>query len=128
MNRRIHPDDLGYSPYKEVIQTLTYQWVHIALPADELVYTDYVQSVSTLLLTTQSPERTTTIVQAVLRQAVDLGKNAAWVDEELKFEGMLEGADRADFLLFELHQAGSPDDAQLDRYNERIKRFARSNK
>ncbi len=124
MNRRIHPDDLGQSPYKEVIQTLTYQWVQAALPADELVYADYVRSVSTLLLTTQSPERTTTIVQAVLRQAIDLRKTAAWVDEELKFEGMLEGADRADFLLFELHQAGSPDDAQLDRYNERIKRFA----
>ncbi|PRY35496.1 hypothetical protein CLV58_11481 [Spirosoma oryzae] len=124
MNRRIHPDDLGQSPYKEVIQTLTYQWVQATLPADELVYADYVRSVSTLLLTTQSPERTTTIVQAVLQQAIDLRKTAAWVDEELKFEGMLEGADRADFLLFELHQAGSPDDAQLDRYNERIKRFA----
>ena len=124
MNRRIHPDDLGHSPCKEVIQTLTYQWVQAALPADELVFADYVRSVSTLLLTTQSPERTTTIVQAVLRQAVDLRKTAAWVDEELKFEGMLEGADRADFLLFDLHQAGLPDDTQLDRYNERIKRFA----
>ncbi len=124
MNRRIHPDDLGHPPYKEVIQTLTYQWVQAALPANELVFADYVRSVSTLLLTTQSPERTTTIVQAVLQQAIDLCKSAAWVDEELKFEGMLEGADRADFLLFELHQAGSPDDDQLDRYNERIKRFA----
>lgn len=127
MNRRIHPDDLGHSPYKEVIQTLLYQWVQAALPADELVYADYARSVSTLLLTTQNPDRTTTIVRAVLKQAVDLYKTSAWVDEELKFEGMLEGADRADFLLFELHQTGTPDDAQLDRYNERISRFETRN-
>lgn len=123
MNRRIHPDDLSNSPYKEVIQTLTYQWVQADLPAGKLVYADYLRSISTLLLTTQRPERTTTIVQAVLNQAIELHKTSAWVDEELKFEGMLEGADRADFLLFDLHQAGLPDDAQLDRYNERIKRF-----
>ncbi|GAB3748568.1 hypothetical protein GCM10028817_07320 [Spirosoma pomorum] len=68
-------------------------------------------------------ERTTAIVQAVLAQAVTLRKTADWVDEELKFEGMIEGADRADFLRFDLQQTGDVDDDLLDRYNERMNRF-----
>jgi hypothetical protein len=49
------------------------------------------------------------------------------VEEELKFEGMIEGADRADFLRFELQQAPALDDQLLDRYNERMNRFATYN-
>ena len=124
MNRRIRPDDLESPPYKELIQTLTVQWVRAELPVRGLTYADYTTDVRTLLLTTQDPERTAAIVQAVLAQAIDLQKTAEWVEEELKFEGMIDGADRADFLRFELEQAAAINDEMLDQYNERINRFA----
>lgn len=124
MNRRIRPDDLGQPPYVELIQLLTDQWSRAVTPTPGLTRPAYARTISTLLLTTQDPERTTDIVQAVLAQAVTLCRSAVWVEQELKFEGMIEGADRADFLRFDLHQSGQPDDAQLDLYNERMQRFA----
>jgi hypothetical protein len=127
VNTRIRPDDLDNSPYKEAIQALAYQWVRAELPAERMTYIDYTTAIRTLLLTTQNPDRTTNIVQAVLTQAMTLRKTAAWVDQELKFEGMIEGADRVDFLRFELQQAESVDDGMLDAYNERITRFAVGN-
>ncbi|MVM30310.1 hypothetical protein GO755_09720 [Spirosoma sp. HMF4905] len=123
MNRRIYPDDLVTSPYKELIQTLVFQWVTADLPAGVMAYDDYIMDIRTLLLTTQNPERTTTIVKAVLTQAIALNKTSFWVEQELKFEGMIDGADRNDFLLLELSQAGEVDDTMLDIYNERVNRF-----
>nr|WP_235985312.1 hypothetical protein [Spirosoma utsteinense] len=110
-----------------MIQTLAYQWVQAELPALGLSYADYITDLRTLLLTTQNPDRTTAIVQAVLTQAIALRKTSAWVDEELKFEGMIHGADRTDFLRLDLQQADSVDDLLLDRYNERINRFDPTN-
>ncbi|GAB3898775.1 hypothetical protein [Spirosoma agri] len=124
MNQRIRPDDLDSAPYKELIQSLTLQWVRIELPADELTFTDYTRTIRVLLLTTQDPDRTAEIVRAVLTQATDLNKTSRWVDQELKFEGMIHGADRHDFLRLELSQAPDIDDALLDMYNERLNRFA----
>jgi hypothetical protein len=124
MVRRIRPEDLDGSPYKEVIQQLAHQWVWAARPATGVVYQNYSTILRTLLLTTQSPERTTAIVKAVLKQAVKLDKTSEWVERELKFEGMLSGVDRTDFLLLELQQAGHVSDQLLDDYNERINRFA----
>ena len=124
MNPPIRPLALVASPYKELVQQLAYHWIAADRPAAGLVYDDYVTTLRTLLLTTQSPERTLAIVQAVLRQAVELDKTAQWVERELKFEGMLQGVDRADFLLLELGQAGEVSDQLLDDYNERINRFA----
>ncbi|GAB4021663.1 hypothetical protein [Spirosoma koreense] len=127
MNRRLHPDDLNSSPYQELIQSLVFQWVHAGLPTKGLTQADYLRDIRTLLLTTQSPARTETIVRAVLGQAATLGKTAVWVEQELKFEGMVEGADRNDFLRFELSQAPELDDRLLDSYNERINRFSAQN-
>ncbi|GAB3958955.1 hypothetical protein GCM10028805_54140 [Spirosoma harenae] len=123
MNRRITPDDLDTSPYKELIQSLALQWVHAELPAQGISYAEYTSDIRILLLTTQNPERTTEIVTAVLAQAIALRKTSFWVDQELKFEGMIHGADRIDFLKFELSQADDIDDSLLDSYNERISRF-----
>ncbi|GAB4044902.1 hypothetical protein [Spirosoma litoris] len=123
MNRRIRPDDLDVSPYKELIQTLAFQWVSADLPAGTITYDDYIVDIRTLLLTTQNPERTATVVRAILKQAVELNKTSFWVEEELKFEGMIDGADRNDFLLLELSQADEVDDRMLDTYNERVNRF-----
>ncbi|GAB4044339.1 hypothetical protein [Spirosoma jeollabukense] len=124
MIRRIRLDDLDNTPYKELIQTLTLQWVRAELPDQGLTYGDYQTDIRILLLTTQDTDRTRAIVQAVLAQATKLNKMSGWVEEELKFEGMIEGADRADFLRFELQQAPALDDPLLDRYNERMNRFA----
>ena len=124
MKRRIRPDDLEKAPYKELIQTLTLQWVRTELPAQGLTYADYQTDIRILLLTTQNPDRTMTIVEAVLAQATALHKTSGWVEQELKFEGMIEGADRVDFLRLELQQADSVDDKLLDSYNERMNRFA----
>ncbi|GAB3257834.1 hypothetical protein GCM10027347_20670 [Larkinella harenae] len=99
------------------------QWEEATLVNQASTDVDYFTTICTLLLTTQSPERTQTILQAVLNQAIALEKNSGWVEQELKFEGMIEGADRADFLLFELHQAGAIDDQMLDSYNLRLNRF-----
>ncbi|MRS60906.1 hypothetical protein [Larkinella terrae] len=124
MKPRIRPDDLTNAPYQEGIQHLTRQWVRAGLPDLGLTETDFTFTIRTLLLTTQDMDRTTAIVQAVLAQAIALQKTSAWVDQELKFEGMIEGVDRADFLLLDLQQADNLDDAMLDSYNERINRFA----
>jgi hypothetical protein len=123
MNPRIGIEALDTSPYKELIQQLAFQWIWANRPAAGLVYQDYITTLRTLLLTTQSQEQTTAIVKAVLTQAVNLQKTSAWVQQELKFEGMLNGVDRADFLLLELQQAGGVDDQLLDAYNERRYRF-----
>jgi hypothetical protein len=123
MNPRIRLDDLLHSPYKEHIQTLVLHWVRAELPAHGLTYVDYTRTISTRLLTTQSPDQTSMIVQAVLAQATALHKTSEWVDQELKFEGMIYGADRQDFLRLELSQATAIDDHLLDTYNERVNRF-----
>ena len=123
VNRRIHPDDLDTAPYKELIQSLTLQWVRAELPAAGLTFADYTADIRVLLLTIQELERTSEIVGAVLAQASDLNKTASWVENELKFEGMIHGADRHDFLRLELSQAPVIDDALLDTYNERLNRF-----
>lgn len=60
---------------------------------------------------------------AVLDQALPLGRSSAWVQQELKVEGMLSCGDRADFLRFELSQLTRVDDATLDIYNECMNRF-----
>lgn len=124
MNRRIRPDDLDSARYKELIQALILQWLRAELPAQGLTYADYQTAIRTLLLTTQNADRTTAIIKAVLAQAAMLRKTSGWVEEELKFEGMIEGADRTDFLRFELQQADPIDDELLDSYNERMNRFA----
>ncbi|QJD80531.1 hypothetical protein [Spirosoma rhododendri] len=127
MNRRIRPSDLDQPPYHELTQLLANQWSQTTLPDPELTHQDYIRTINTLLLTTQNPERTADVTRAVLLQATTLHKSARWVEQELKFEGMIEGADRADFLLFDLYQSGQPDDAQLDLYNERMQRFVTHN-
>ena len=123
MKLRIRPDDLINAPYQELIQILTRQWIRAELPSPGLTEADYIFTIRTLLLTTQDTDRTTVIVEAVLAQATALHKTSVWVEQELKFEGMIEGADRADFLLLDLQQADALDDAMLDSYNERINRF-----
>jgi len=123
VNFRIRPDDLENAPYREAIQTLAQQWVQAELLAQQFSFIDCATTIKTLLLTTQSLERTSTLVNTILDQAVTLRKTSVWVDEELKFEGMIEGADRVDFLRFDLQQATAPDDDLLDRYNERMNRF-----
>ncbi|RRB02503.1 hypothetical protein [Larkinella rosea] len=124
MKLRIRPDDLKTGPYHELIQNLTQQWIRTGLPSQGLTETDYRLTIRTLLLTTQDADRTSAIVQAVLAQAAALQKTSVWVDQELKFEGMIEGVDRADFLLLDLQQADKLDDTMLDSYNERINRFS----
>ncbi|QDK81149.1 hypothetical protein EXU85_22035 [Spirosoma sp. KCTC 42546] len=123
MNQRIRLDDLDIAPYKDLIQSLAIQWVRAELPAQGLTYADYLTDIRILLLTTQDTDRTTVIVQAVLAQAAALHKTSGWVEQELKFEGMIEGADRVDFLRLDLQQAGTLDDAMLDAFNERMNRF-----
>jgi hypothetical protein len=123
VNRRIRPDDLHTSPCKDLIHTLARGWADAALPATGLTYEDYTDAIAILLLTTQSPDRTKTIVQTVLEQATTLHKTSDWVHQELKFEGMIEGIDRIDFLRLDLSQNSSVDDAALDLYNERVNRF-----
>lgn len=123
MNARIRLQDLETNPYKELIRQLAYQWVWAERPAAGLAFKDYINSLQVLLLTTQSPQRTVTIAKTVFKQAVNLDKTSAWVEQELKFEGMLNGVDRADFLLLELQQATGVDDQLLDTYNERPNRF-----
>ncbi|MFC5411474.1 hypothetical protein ACFPMF_19280 [Larkinella bovis] len=123
MKLRIRPDDLQRSPYRDLVQTLTRRWVHAQLPALGLTESDYTVTIRTLLLTTQDENRTRLIVDTVLAQAIALHKTSVWVEQELKFEGMIEGVDRADFLLLDLQQAAVLDDAVLDSYNERINRF-----
>ncbi|MFD1143624.1 hypothetical protein ACFQ4C_21025 [Larkinella insperata] len=120
---RIRPADLEGPPYQKLVQTLAFQWAHANLLHQIPGNNDHVTTIRTLLLTTQDPERTQTIVQAILDQATRLHKTSAWVEQEIKFEGMITGADRADFLLFELHQAGTIDDDLLDSYNLRLNRF-----
>ncbi|WP_080059105.1 hypothetical protein [Spirosoma aerolatum] len=124
MDQRIGFNDLERSPYNEFIRGLALEWALAELPTQQLTYGDYLTNIRILLLTTQDVDRTSQIVKAVLRQAAQLHKTSEWVEQELKFEGMVEGADRVDFLRFELQQAGAPDDALLDQYNERIMRFS----
>ncbi|MBN8824166.1 MULTISPECIES: hypothetical protein [unclassified Spirosoma] len=123
MDQRIGFNDLERAPYNEHIRSLALEWVLAELPAQRLTYSDYLTNIRILLLTTQDVDRTSQIVKAVLAQAAQLHKPSEWVEQELKFEGMVEGADRVDFLRFELQQAGTPDDALLDQYNERMTRF-----
>ena len=124
MNSRITPFMLEEGPYKELVCQLAFLWLKAGLPSGELLYGDYLHAIALLLLTTQNPDQTRAITTAVLNQALDLGRSSAWVQQELKVEGILSCGDRADFLRFELSQLRSVDDATLDTYNERMNRFA----
>ena len=121
---RIGPSQLA-TDYKDLIEHLAVRWTAADLPAPiSYLYLDYVQAIGTLLLTTQNADRTRLIFTVVLNQAVTLGRSSRWVEEELKFEGMIDGADRADFLRLDLEQNGdNVDDETLDTYNERLHRF-----
>ena len=123
MSTRITPDQLDTSPFQEPIQALVEQWVTTQRPALGLLVEELTRTIRVLLLTTQNLARSTTIVQAVLAQAIALDKPAPWVQQEIQFEAMLEGADRVDFLRLELSLAPQVDDALLDSYNQRLTRF-----
>ena len=121
---RIGPSHLA-TDYKDLIEHLAVRWTAADLPAPiSYLYLDYVLAIGTLLLTTQSADRTRLIFTVVLNQAIALGRSSLWVEEELKFEGMVNGADRVDFLRLDLeHNGGDVDDETLDTYNERLYRF-----
>lgn len=124
----IQPHQLT-TDYQGVIEHLALNWVKAELPNPlDYQFADYRQMIGSLLLATQQPDLTTTILTAVLDQARALGKSSFWVEQELTFEGIVEDADRKDFLRYELHQAahfldGQLNDENLDRYNERLHRF-----
>ena len=128
---RIGPAQLD-TDHKDLIEHLAVRWTAAHLPAPvSYRYLDYVQAIGTLLLTTQDTDRTRLIVTVVLNQAIALGRSSRWVEQELKFEGMIDGADRADFLRLDLEQTASVnnnilDDETLDTYNERLARFSTS--
>jgi hypothetical protein len=135
---RITLPDLG-TTYKDFAEQLALRWSNANLSSEwhwegeplpepvSYLYIDYLHTIGTLLLTTQDVERTRQLIIGVLNQAEELGRSSLWVEQELKFEGMIHGADRADFLRLDLEQTASVnnilDDATLDRYNERISRF-----
>ncbi|WP_020607018.1 hypothetical protein [Spirosoma spitsbergense] len=65
----------------------------------------------------------------MLNQAQALDKSPLWVEQELTFEGIIDGADRSNYLRLDLERAtqkadGEVTDQILDRYSERLKRFA----
>lgn len=128
---RIGPAQL-VTDYKDLVEHLAVRWTVADLPAPiSYLYLDSLQAIGTRLLTTQDADRTRVIVTMVLNQAIALGRSSLWVEEELKFEGMIDGADRTDFLRLDLEQTASVnnnslDDATLDAYNERLTRFSTS--
>ena len=135
---RITLPDLG-TTHNDFVEQLARRWSNATLSSDghwdgqpppepvSYLFIDYRHTIGTLLLTTQDIDRTRLLVLGVLGQAQALGRSSRWVEEELRFEGMMHGADRADFLRLDLEQTASLnsvlDDATLDRYNERISRF-----
>jgi hypothetical protein len=104
-------------------------WEEKQLPEPiSYLYLDYLRTIGALLLATQEPVRTEQIFTAVLKQAQALDKSPLWVEQEPTFEGIIDGADRSDFLRFDLDRAiqytdGKVTDELLDRYGERLKRF-----
>jgi hypothetical protein len=115
--------------YQDLIQRLAIRWMkaELANPLDFRL-ADYHPMIGDLLLATQNTDRTTTILMAVLDQARALGKSSVWVEQELTFESIVDGADRIDYLRYELQLAadfldGQLTDENLDRYNERLHRF-----
>ena len=121
---RIKLPDLLRAPYNPFVRRLSQQWASTRL-AGVVPYraTDYQVAINTLLLTTQSMDRTEMIITAILAQARTLGQADLWVDQEMKLEGVMFGTDRADFLRYELSRHEHVDDAMLDDYNMRLHRF-----
>lgn len=136
---RITPPDLSTGDYKDLIEHLAVRWLTAELPPEwfwkgerlpepiSYLYLDYLVPIGTLLLTTQNSDQSQLIFMSVLNQAQNLGKSSFWVENELKFEGMVDGADRTDFLNFELSQAAQVNDTLLDQYSERLHRFTPQN-
>ena len=136
---RITLPDIG-TTCKDVVEQLARRWSNATLSSDwywggepmpepiSYLYVDYLFTIGTLLLMTQDVDRTRLLDLRVLSQAEELDRSSRWVEQELQFEGMVHGADRADFLRLDLEQTASVntilDDATLDRYNERISHFA----
>lgn len=135
----IQPPQLN-TDYKELIEHLAVRWVRADLSPEwywegerlaepiNYLYLDYLNAIGALLLATQNPDRTKQVFTAVLKQAEGLVKSSLWVEQELTFEGIVDGADRADYLRFDLeraiqHTEGELTDEILDRYSERLKRF-----
>jgi len=122
---------LTNAPYKDFIEHLAVRWVVAELPAPiSYLYGDYVMAIGALLEDTQCMEQTQLIFMSTLNQAMALGKSSKWLDDELCFESVLytTRSDRATFLRCSLERALAliPDkvDVCLDRYNERLVRFA----
>ena len=93
---------------KDLIEHGAVRWTVASLPAPiPYLYLDYVQAIGTLLLTTQRADRNRLIFTGVLNQAIALSRSSRWVEEELKFEGMIDGVDRGHFLRLNLEQNGA---------------------
>ena len=107
MNPPIRPESLNTSPCKELIGQLAYHWIAGDRPAAGRVYDDYLTTLRTLLLTTQSPERNLVIVGGGLKQALELDKTAQWVDRELKFLGAATGCRSGRLSLTRTRAGGS---------------------
>ncbi|WP_018619731.1 hypothetical protein [Spirosoma luteum] len=135
----IQPHQLG-TDYKVLLEHLALGWVSAELSPEwywegerlaepiSYLYLDYLRTLGALLLATQDPDRTEQIFTAVLNQAQTLDKSPLWVEQELTFEGIIDGADRSNYLRLDLeratrHAGGEVTDQILDRYSERLKRF-----
>lgn len=114
---------------KELIHELAHALIRARLSGEHLAYANSIQQISGLLMSTQDQVRTRHIFMAVLNQAIELGKTYSWVERELLFEVIattFEG-NRNDALGYDLRQAPTINDQQLDLYNERLNRFSSTN-
>lgn len=115
--------------YKELINDLATALIRAKLPGEHLSYANSIQVISGLLMTTQNKDRTRHIFMAVLNQAIELNKTYSWIECELLFEikATSFGENRNEALTYELKQASTINDQELDLYNERLNRFTPNN-
>ncbi|GAB3050500.1 hypothetical protein [Spirosoma pulveris] len=112
--------------YKQFIRQLAYEWAKVELPGVTFLYADYIRIIGQLLTATQRVDTAGHIVRGILQQAVELGKNSAWVEREIRFEELALVTDRMELIRHQLTCSRPVDDLALDAYNERVNRFQSS--
>ncbi|GAB3884837.1 hypothetical protein GCM10028825_11310 [Spirosoma agri] len=77
-----------------------------------------------LALIVDNPDQTKRIVETLLTEAMKQGYSSDWIITEIQFEAQARTAGNRAEWLQHLLAVGTVDDAALDTYNERLRRFS----
>jgi len=105
-------------------QQLVEQWLQSGVVLGSVTLHHCFSAITGLALIVDNPNQTKRIVETLLTEAMKQGYSSDWITTEIQFEAQARTAGNRTEWIQHLLTAGTVDDAALDTYNERLKRFS----